>query len=373
MSSAAKFVIAMPSRNRETIAIKSLASIEPLLAEADIAIVVSDNSDEPGTQLRAHCEAMGIGYIRPPEPLPMSRHWDWILRSVDWSAITLMSDRMFLLPGRYLRMKALASETGRAVVWDAADAAFRSWLGQPYWVLSSRRMSRRVYRVREQDLIANLKTILFDRSLPGLLKAITHRHEWEAVCKAFPTTLSSNNPDSEFAYKYIHLFEGDSHTFVDDVVSINHSGHVSNSAGTAAPEKSSTFQDHVRLNNITRFEHSPWPNDLRSENAILNECNKVYVQMGRGWLFDEAAARALPPLWKSVLNKPLPARRIDNLRNLLGLGDEFLRMGLGDSFADMDAERVLQRMRPGPAIGPWGDGGELEPTARGGGSRPARP
>ena len=76
-------LIFIPTRNRFNVAINAINSAL-LSNDDDISIVVSDNStnDIDLDKLCFFCENRGdsrLSYIRPPNPMPMSYHWEWLI------------------------------------------------------------------------------------------------------------------------------------------------------------------------------------------------------------------------------------------------------------------------------------------------------
>lgn len=99
--------IVVPTRNRADLAANAISSI---LASRrpDVSVIVSDNSsDERQKQeLSAFCVSRreaNLAYLTPPEPMSMTRHWDWaVTRAMtqkEASHISILTDRMCFLPG----------------------------------------------------------------------------------------------------------------------------------------------------------------------------------------------------------------------------------------------------------------------------------
>src|SRR5688572_18148262 len=86
-----------------------MSTIDSALRDAPpgVVVVVSDNSTEPGERerLEEHCARAGdqVRYVRPPEPLHMPAHWEWLWRtireSIDPTHVTYVTDRMVLVEG----------------------------------------------------------------------------------------------------------------------------------------------------------------------------------------------------------------------------------------------------------------------------------
>src|SRR5438874_8742688 len=76
--------IVIPTRNRADLVRRALGSVLSQ-SDRDVQVLVSDNSlsSSERATLRQHCQGLDderLRYIVPPEPLPMSQHWDWAMR-----------------------------------------------------------------------------------------------------------------------------------------------------------------------------------------------------------------------------------------------------------------------------------------------------
>src|SRR4051794_10821383 len=77
-------VVVIPTRNRADLAINAIRSVltQP---GCDVQVLVSDNSttDEDAGTLIRFCEQLKderLRYIRPPESMSMSVHWEWAMQ-----------------------------------------------------------------------------------------------------------------------------------------------------------------------------------------------------------------------------------------------------------------------------------------------------
>src|SRR5712664_464193 len=67
--------------------------------------MVSDNSTVPKEteRLSGFCRSLNVHYLMPPEPMPMSPHWDWAIGQAmaqpDATHFTYLTDRMVFRPG----------------------------------------------------------------------------------------------------------------------------------------------------------------------------------------------------------------------------------------------------------------------------------
>lgn len=111
-----------------TVAIPTIAGRESYLASclrtcttqnADFEILVSDN---PGGAARE--VTLGIGdprvrYVTPPNYLPMSAHWDFVLTQAHGKVITFIGDDDGLMPDCIKRVEDILSQTGEIPIHHA--------------------------------------------------------------------------------------------------------------------------------------------------------------------------------------------------------------------------------------------------------------
>jgi hypothetical protein len=77
-------LVVIPTRNRASLAKNAIRSVISQNLPG-VELLVSDNSTKPEEleSLEQHCLALNhphLKYVRPPEPLPMSAHWDWAIQ-----------------------------------------------------------------------------------------------------------------------------------------------------------------------------------------------------------------------------------------------------------------------------------------------------
>lgn len=343
-------VIVMPTRNREAVALQSLQAMKGLVNTPDVTFVLSDNSDVPSTLICKFCRAAGLVYLRPPVVLSMTAHWNWIIRSFDWSAITFVSDRSFLLDEVYLQMKDLCRLTQKSVVCDAGFLTFRNALGLTGWKFSGRRSDWRIHEVVSGDLVKSVAKNMTGLGFPMLLKTILIRRDWEMTLNRYPDTLTSYGPDAEFAFKRMLSEPTGSSLFIDRIGVIDHSSHLSNAGGSKNPAASSTFRDFVRLNNLREFDYSPYPERITVLNSIVHEFNKAQEEIGQPWTFDAATVEQLEDEEKTRHRSRLAAK----LFPLLGADrEEFAIAGIGASFSDVPRATLLRQYWASTRELPW--------------------
>jgi len=338
-----RFLIAMPTRNREQVAIRSLTGLLSLARRDDVRLLVSDNSDLAGKALRDFCERNGIEYVRQDKVLRMTEHWDWVFRSQEFHGITITTDRSTVWPDAYLEAKALVEKVGHTVVAGEATYIRKHRFGLDFGVLSAQLKSGRTYEVPVRQIQREVYGGLVHTALPLPQNSILLRKEIDAVfARCGP--LNSVSPDYELAYKYIHTFEDGVVTLLDKALTISHSKELSNGGGFVNKGSTDASLDFLKLNKLSSYQYSPLPHDLDSFSAVAHELNKILVELGR-----EPAVKAgavITVRSKALDQRPsLLQRRLKFLSTLFGTDrDHLLKIRLG--YDPLDAQRIAVPVDP---------------------------
>lgn len=281
MRDSEKYLIVVPTRNREDIVLQSLPSLDPLLPIDDVRIVVSDNSNTVSEKVKSYCATKGIEWVRPQKVSSMTTHWDWIMDSQTYKAITIMTDRTWLMSDVWLEAKSIAQNTGYAVSYGAGTFNPRSLAGQPVGVFSAIRMTGRRFDVP----LAAMDDIMRDNHvqvfLPKLLNSITFKSEYEAIKSVFGSGLISVSPDFEYAYRHIYANEGSRITFLDKLGLVTHAKTKSNGGGFDGKVRTDAAKDFLKLTGLTKFDHAPFPEEMTGVNGVAHELNLVLHELGR--------------------------------------------------------------------------------------------
>src|SRR5467141_2990458 len=100
-------LIVIPTRNRSDLARNAIQSVFAQ-SDCEVDVLVSDNSTSSSQrgELSEFCQQLSnrrLRYVAPPEPLPMSEHWNWVMREAltlyEASHVTFLTDRMMFKPG----------------------------------------------------------------------------------------------------------------------------------------------------------------------------------------------------------------------------------------------------------------------------------
>ena len=330
--------IGIPTRNRAQLAI---SAIESVLRESrpDVVAVVSDNSTDPGERRRLedHCARAGeqVRYVRPPEPLPMAAHWEWLWRtireSVDPTHVAYLSDRMVFAAGALPQLvEIVARHPDRVVSYHhdhVNDLRSPVELVQTPWTgrlveLDSRRLIELSARGRYGDY------------LPRLMNSIAPAGVLEAIDSRFGDVFGSISPDYRFAYRTLAVC--DSVLYLDRACLVEHGMLRSSGGNFRRGQANRDAADFAALLSDPRFGETPEPGLKTIANAIFQEYCATRAEAGpdrfpaldrRGYLTANAIAidRIENGDWQARMRAELRRlgwTRIDSARHALGLALE---------------------------------------------------
>lgn len=269
-------VIIIPTRNRADLASNAVRSALSQSGCGALNVMVSDNSTEPQEteSLARFCQSAGdarLGYVRPPEPLPMSAHWDWAARQAleryDASHIAFLTDRMIFKPGALAQLSGIASQYPRKIISYMHDSvaddaqpvrlAQRSWTGALFKVEAARAL-----QLSSRSTLHEL--------LPRMLNCLVPRTVLCALRARFGQYFDSYAPDFNFCYRALAL--EDDIVFYDAALLIHYAFSRSNGASVSRGEMSKDRADYMaHINQARGYYATPIPRILSVHNAIAHE------------------------------------------------------------------------------------------------------
>ena len=266
-------VVVIPTRNRADLAAESIASV---LAEGDprVTVLVSDNSTDPQQveRLRSWCsdtEGDRVIYLRPPEPLPMSPHWQWALeRALETPATHVMylTDRLMVRSCALRALLTVAEDRPGDVITFGDDTVID--YEEPVTVFQ-RPWTGRLLRVdSEQALRALSRGILI--GTPTMMNSIVPRGVMEDIAATYGEVFASIAPDHCFGYRCLDRVQSFVHW--DHVVIVQRALARSNGFAQIRGVVNAHHEDFLRqLGEMGINEHTPVPQLLTVTNAIYNE------------------------------------------------------------------------------------------------------
>jgi len=270
-----KLIICIPTRNRSELACNAIRSVLDQ-RECAINILVSDNStdDVEIDTLAQFCDKLNdprVRYVRPPAPLAMSAHWNWLVENAlahDASHVAFLTDRMIIKRGELKAVYEIVAHYPDKIVCYMHDRIEdhrnpvklyqNPWTGHLFLVQSS--------------LLLNLsaQSVMSDASCPRLLNCVVPRTTLEAIRGRFGTICDSIAPDWNFCYRALALI--DSLLFYDRSVLIHYATGQSNGESQSRNVMTSAFRDFLaNLGSRQLNFATPIPEVVTVWNAIINE------------------------------------------------------------------------------------------------------
>jgi hypothetical protein len=274
-------VVVVPTRNRADLAATSIASA---LAGRDsrVNVVVSDNSTDPEQveRLRAWCDERAdepLQYIRPPEPLPMSAHWQWALgRALESAAAThvmYLTDRLVIRPGALAKLVSLVERQADDVITFGDDTIID--YREPV-TISERPWTGKLLRIDSDQLLRVLARGIF-LGAPTMLNTVAPRAVMEDIGDTYGSVFASIAPDHCFSYRCLDRVDSILHW--DSVVVVQHALSHSNGYSQIRGVSNPAHADFLRELGEARInEHAPVPELLTVTNAIYNEYEFVRTE-----------------------------------------------------------------------------------------------
>jgi hypothetical protein len=284
--------VVVPTRNRATIAETAVRSVMDQ-GLSDVSVLVSDNSNEAGDRERLEQATAGlddVSYVTPPEPLPMTAHWEWAMaRALDDPDIThvafLPDRRVFRQGGLNLATGVARQHPGRVVTYMYDEVHDHEWpirLVQHHW-------TGQVVELDSGHLLYLATIGEFPLTLPLVSNGIVPRETVEAVRARYGSVFDSIAPDYCFAFRCLQMV--DRILYLDRSCGVqwalDRSHGFSQARGTATKDRLDFIADlgGRHLNVCT-----PLPEVDLGMNAIFNEY--FFVQA-------EPASTKLPAVRKS--------------------------------------------------------------------------
>ncbi len=207
-----KLIVLIPTRNRAELAVNAINSVLSQ-ASPDIRIIVSDNSTSESelTELEKFCAALAneyVQYVRPPEPLSMTKHYDWAvrqaLRQEGATHVLLLTDRMIFLEGRFADLvKVWRGHTDKIFTYGhnrLVDHHEPVRLEQSAW-------TGQVIELNSSHLLYLSSQMAMHVSLPRMMNCIVPRYVFEALDRRYGNLFDSIAPDFNFCYRSLEMSE----------------------------------------------------------------------------------------------------------------------------------------------------------------------
>jgi hypothetical protein len=291
-----------------------------------VNVVVSDNSDtEQDRQvLQSFCAGQDprlLTYVRPPQPLPMSAHWEWAMRQATQisrlSHFAVLTDRMIFRPGFLPELLEIADRYPDDVVsfnYDMVEDSttpvhleLEPWSGQLLSIAAGRFLE-----LSSRGVLSN--------ALPRMLNSVAPRKILTLIRERFGSVFASVSPDVCFAYRCLALV--DRILYYDKAgliqYAIGKSQGINYERGIPAPEVAdfAALQGGTTLN----LAAAPVPEIQTMINSVFHEYGSVKAE-SQSRKFPEVDHRAYlgTMAWSAIVQRD-SARKRDVWRLLSGQG-----------------------------------------------------
>jgi hypothetical protein len=275
MDSYRGIVVVIPTRNRSELAMRAISST---LAQSGqvVGLLVSDNSTDTheADTLARFCESLDdarLHYVRPPDPLAMSPHWDWVVQQAleryDADHITFQTDRIIFRPGAFDKLADVAARFPNKLVSYMHDKIDDQ--SSPVRVQLSP-WSGKLYKLKSASLLDAVSQSQLHDSLPRMLNCLAPRSLLNSLRERFGTVFSSLAPDFSFCFRTLALEE--SFLFLDQSLIFHYALNRSNGASFARGELTRDSADFMTgLRAAGKYYAAPIPAILTVHNAIIHE------------------------------------------------------------------------------------------------------
>ena len=256
--------------------INELADKYGLAVIEDARVIVSDNStlSEDRDSLAKYCEGLNdsrLTYLRPPEPMQMSRHWDWALQQAlqekEVSHFSYLTDRMMFRPDSLKTIIDLVRQYPEMIICYMHDKVsdFR-----PPYGLDQHEWTGKLYEVSSKRLLSlSAKSVMYDGCVPRMLNCFVPRGTLDVVRMRFGSVFSPISPDWNFAYRALEVV--DSLLYFHKALLVHYSLARSNGESVHRGNRNSAFAQFEKDLETPVIINAPYPEIITVWNGIINE------------------------------------------------------------------------------------------------------
>jgi hypothetical protein len=277
-------LIIIPTRNRSDLAINAILSVLNQPNCEEVKVLVSDNSTDTKDIeiLYKFCQETRderLSYIKPPEPLQMSKHWDWAanqaFKKYEINHLSFLTDRMIFKSGQLKELINIVKRYPDYIVSYNHD--FINDYKKPIKLVQSE-WSGKLYQVKSIQLLLLSSRASF-YGLPKMLNCITPRTILNQISTKFGNTFGSIAPDYNFCYRSLELVDSILH--FDKAPILHYAISQSNGASFARGIVSKASSDFLaNLGQSDFCSATPIPSIHTVGNAIWHEYCTVKKETG---------------------------------------------------------------------------------------------
>ena len=270
-----RLCVIIPTRNRADLTPRAIQSVLTQ-ADSNVRVIVSDNStsSQDRASLANYCEGLKerrLTYLRPPEPLPMSRHWEWALQQAllekEVTHFSYLTDRMMFRPNSLEAIINIARQYSDKIVCYLHDRVsdFR-----PPYSLQQNEWTGKLYEVAATRLLSlSAKSVIYDGCVPRMLNCLVPREVLAAVRMRFGSVFSSISPDWNFAYRALEVV--DSLLYFHKALLVHYSLARSNGWSAHLGIRNSANEEFFKDLEMPVNFKAPYPEIITVWNALIHE------------------------------------------------------------------------------------------------------
>jgi hypothetical protein len=282
-------LVILPTRNRADLAIRAIRSVLDAACD-DVRLVVSDNSTDEAEVARLDDFRKGrsderIRYVRPPEPLAMASHWEWIFEQVlshdPANHFTVLGDRRVFRKGALREIVAiLKGHPDRILVYDQIMI---NELKRPIQIWQ-RPWSGQLFEVDSADVLRVNAHAGWHAQVPVLQNSVVTRGVLTRVREQFGNRFLSIAPDFAFGFRSLDVV--DQILLYDKPLIIGSALDRSNGFSFTRGVKSQDTEDFFATNPLLErgFYATPIPRITTANNATFHEYGVVRAESRSGRL-----------------------------------------------------------------------------------------
>ncbi|HET9478690.1 MAG TPA: glycosyltransferase [Pyrinomonadaceae bacterium] len=270
-------MVVIPTRNRSAIATNAINSVLDQPVE-HMQVMVSDNSTSESEReaLAAFCSTRDdnrLRYVRPPEPLSMTAHWQWAIEQAlefyQASHFTYLTDRMMFRTGALKEALAAVSLYPEKIVsynMDRIVDHVRPIRVEQY------PGTEKLLEIQTVDLSRLVSQSVFHAALPRMLNCIVPREVFVQMQARFGNVFSSIAPDFHFCCRCMEMEE--TVLFYDRSFLFHYALDRSHGATVTRGEinpDAADFTANLPVDNSIRNFATPIPQLITAVNAIFQE------------------------------------------------------------------------------------------------------
>ena len=276
-------LIVVPTRNRARLAEQAIESA--LAGRApDVRLLVSDNSTDPEERARLteYCSALpsdAVTYVVPPEPLPMSAHWQWAMEQaleLDATHYAYLADRTVLKPGGLAAVLSAGARHPEKVIAYNEDMV-DDWADPVR--LHLKQWSGNLLELDSAEVLDLCSRVAIGNHLPRMLNCVVPRPVLDRIADRCSSVFDSISPDYCFAFRCLTVT--DSILYLDRSISVHHAIYRSNGWSYArGVESADSRRFRAEVGGVRLHPAAPVPELHGTINAIMHEYGHVRNEFG---------------------------------------------------------------------------------------------